>query len=141
GLVPRYVADAVVVATLALGAALLGLAAPAPASARVRRPLPAAPTRAAPTPAGPTPAGPRGWPPVGAGILVGALAAFLLSAGWTTARFGDDWAHKQGRDYLRTARAELAAAPRDTVFFDAPVPDEVLGGLSAPYNQQARFFG
>ncbi|WP_446217425.1 hypothetical protein [Micromonospora sp. IBHARD004] len=73
-----------------------------------------------------------------------ALAAVLVAAGlgtaWTTARYGDEWATSTSRTYLETARAELAGAPPGTVFFDRKVPGDVVLNLSAPYNQQSRFF-
>lgn len=76
---------------------------------------------------------------VSAGLALALVAAGLGTA-WTTARFGDEWAVKSGRTYLDTVRAELAAAPPDTVFFDQPVPGDVVPMLSAPYNRQSTFF-
>ncbi|PZF86790.1 hypothetical protein C1I99_28665 [Micromonospora deserti] len=76
---------------------------------------------------------------VSTGLAV-ALLAGALGTAWTTARYGDEWAVKSGRTYLETARAELAAAPPGTVFFDQPVPGDVVPVLSAPYNRQSAFF-
>ncbi|MET8837609.1 hypothetical protein ABZV78_27350 [Micromonospora sp. NPDC004540] len=76
---------------------------------------------------------------VSAGLALALVAAGLGTA-WTTARFGDEWAVKSGRTYLDTVRTELAAAPPDTVFFDQPVPGDVVPLLSAPYNRQSTFF-
>ncbi|MGB2569190.1 hypothetical protein ACPFP2_12155 [Micromonospora citrea] len=76
---------------------------------------------------------------VSAGLAI-ALVAGGLGTAWTTARFGDEWAVKAGRTYLDTVRAELAAAPPGTVFFDQPVPGDVVPALSAPYNRQSKFF-
>ncbi|MEU5789062.1 hypothetical protein ABZ754_15195 [Micromonospora purpureochromogenes] len=76
---------------------------------------------------------------VSAGLAL-ALVAGGLGTAWTTARFGDEWAVKAGRTYLDTVRAELAAAPPGTVFFDQPVPGDVVPTLSAPYNRQSTFF-
>ncbi|PWU57789.1 hypothetical protein DLJ47_01485 [Micromonospora sp. S4605] len=73
-------------------------------------------------------------------VLTIVVLAGGLGAAWTTARFGDEWAVKSGKVYLETARVELAAAPPDTVFFDRPVPPEVVPALSAPYNRQSKFF-
>ncbi|MFF0313027.1 hypothetical protein ACFYPH_00030 [Micromonospora sp. NPDC005252] len=68
------------------------------------------------------------------------LVAAMFGTVWTTSRYGDEWAKKYGRSYLDTARIELASAPPGTVFFDAPLPSEVLSNLSWPYNYQSRFF-
>jgi hypothetical protein len=76
---------------------------------------------------------------VSTGLLLTLLAGGLGTA-WTTARYGDEWAVKSGRTYLETARAQLAAAPPGTVFFDQPVPGDVVPVLSAPYNRQSKFF-
>jgi hypothetical protein len=126
GLVPRYVSDAVVVAALCIGVALFGLA-------------PTRDTAAGPGPS--TPSGPetptQRWLPA---AVVAGVVAMVVSASWSAARFGDDWAVKQSREYLRTVRAELAAAPFGTVFFDAPVPDAVIPRLSRPYHMQSKLF-
>ncbi|MFI2647054.1 hypothetical protein [Micromonospora fulviviridis] len=76
---------------------------------------------------------------VSAGLALALVAAGLGTA-WTTARFGDEWAVKSGRTYLDTVQAELAAAPPGTVFFDQPVPGDVVPVLSAPYNRQSTVF-
>ncbi|MEW2476174.1 hypothetical protein AB0875_20505 [Micromonospora gifhornensis] len=73
-------------------------------------------------------------------VLVLLLVAVGLGTVWTTARYGDEWAAKSGRSYIDTVRIEMASAPPDTVFFDAPVPDNVVPRLSSPYNLQSRFF-
>ncbi|MGS2612917.1 hypothetical protein ACVCAH_00035 [Micromonospora sp. LZ34] len=123
GLVPRFVSDVVVVAALCIGVALLGLA----------------------NPTGETPA--RSWtrpvPLWGRRASVGALVAALVAASgtaWSGAQFADDWAVKQGRDYLHTAQGELSKAPPGTVFFDQPVPEGVVAALSRPDNLQSHFF-
>ncbi len=124
GLVPRYMSDVVVVAALCVGVALLGLR---DEESEVAELVPA------------------GWPVLRrtrgavAVALVVALGAYLLSAAWSAARFGDEWQHKQGRDYLATAETDLRGAA-GAQFFDARVPDGVVGPLSAPYNLQSRFF-
>jgi hypothetical protein len=124
GAVPRYIADVAVVAAIAAGAALCG----------VRRegldaePVPVRPRARLITV-------PRALP-----VMAAVLVALVASAGFTTLRFGDEWAIKKGRDYLLTAKAELAAAPAGTVFMDQPVPEAVVGRLSQPYNKQSEFF-
>jgi hypothetical protein len=122
GAVPRYIADVVVVAAIAAGVALCGLRRDAPVVAAEARAV-ARPVRRPATP-----------------VLIGGLAALVLSAGFTGFRFGDEWSVKQGRDYLAAARADLAEAPAGTVFMDQPVPEGVVGRLSGPYNLQSKFF-
>jgi hypothetical protein len=117
GLAPRYISDAVVVAALCIGVALVGLV-DSPAE-EVALPV-RVPTSV---------------------VVPVVLTALLLSAGWSGARFGDEWANKKGRDYLRTAMADLAKAPRGTVFLDRALPDNVQSGFAYPYNLQSRFFG
>jgi hypothetical protein len=126
GLVPRYLGDVLLVAAICVGVALCGLrrvdaADPEPAD----QPLPG-PVRAHPQP------------------FVTALAAgvvlLVASSVYSGVDFGADWASKAGRDYLRTARAELATAEPGTVFIDQPVPELVMPGLSHPWNLQSRFF-
>ncbi|WBB55540.1 hypothetical protein [Verrucosispora sp. WMMD573] len=68
------------------------------------------------------------------------LVAVCLGTVWTTSRYSDEWAVKSSRSYIDTVRIEMASAPPDTVFFDAPVPDNVVPTLSWPYNLQSRFF-
>ncbi len=125
GAVPRYVAEIAVVAAICVGAALCGVRAlsppePSPASAPA---LPAAARS-----------------PVWGYAAFAGVVLFLASSLWSGVGFGNDWAIKAGRDYLTTARAELAAAPAGTVFMDLPVPEAVVPSLSAPYNAQSRFF-
>lgn len=118
GLVPRYLGDVLLVATLCVGVALCGL----------RRPDP---VQAAPAPAGRR-------------TLVALAAALLLLVGssvYSGLGFASDWADKAGRDYLRTAEKDLAAAEPGTVFMDQPVPEAVVPELSYPWNLQSRFFG
>ncbi|MFI7021094.1 hypothetical protein ACIBMZ_00025 [Micromonospora sp. NPDC049900] len=122
GGVPRYVSDVVVVAAICLGVAVVGLA---------RTPA------ATPPAAGPLPE--RYREPVAVTLAL-VLVAVCLGTAWTTSRYGDEWAAKSGRSYIDTVRIELASAPPDTVFFDSPVPDNVVPRLSEPYNLQSRFF-
>ncbi|MCZ7417974.1 MULTISPECIES: hypothetical protein [unclassified Micromonospora] len=73
-------------------------------------------------------------------VLALVLVAVCLGTVWTTSRYSDEWAAKSGRSYVDTVRIEMASAPPDTVFFDGPVPNEVVPNLSWPYNLQSRFF-
>ncbi|MFF0722331.1 hypothetical protein [Micromonospora sp. NPDC003816] len=148
GGVPRYVSDVVVVAAICLGVAVVGLArSPAAAPADTAQPDTAQPDTGpvTPAPAGSPPPGLSGplperyREPVGIGLALVLVAAGLGTA-WTTSRYGDEWAAKSGRSYIDTVRIELASAPPDTVFFDSPVPDNVVPRLSEPYNLQSRFF-
>jgi hypothetical protein len=130
GAVPRYVSDVVVVAAVCVGVALCGLrrAEPRDRSADrgdtvLARPV-AVPARAH---------------AFGAALAAG-VVLLVASSLWSGTGFADDWAVKAGRDYLRNARADLAAAPPGTVFMDQPVPESVVPALSAPWNAQSRFF-
>jgi hypothetical protein len=126
GMVPRYIADVVVVAAIAVGAALCGLRREGLDQAPSARPVPAAAARLAPRVARPA--------------LLGGLALLVASAAFTGIRYGDEWSVKSGRDYLANARADLERLPAGTVFMDQPVPEPVVGRLSGPYNMQSRFF-
>jgi hypothetical protein len=131
GLATRYVSDVVVVAAFALGFALLGAVDASDGKSAVSdAPPPAVPQRRPPVPY---------RDPVVVALVV-ALVGYLLSAAWTTARFADLWAVKHGRDYLRTAEAELAKAPPGTVFLDRPVPETVQASFFFPYHMYSRFF-
>ncbi|MEV4537933.1 hypothetical protein AB0J82_29555 [Asanoa sp. NPDC049518] len=116
GAVPRYVGEVAVVAAICLGVALCGLKGEAA-------------EREAPR-----------WRPVFTYLVPPVAILFLVSCLWSGKGYGDDWSVKAGRDYLNTARADLAAAAPGTVFMDQPVPEAVVGPLSAPYNLQSRFF-
>jgi len=126
GLVPRYLADVVVVAALCVGVALLGLrdrvepeAAPWPVPTVMREP---------------------GALAVGLVAVVVVVATVALGNLWSIARFNDNWQTKHGRAYLETTQAELAAAPRGTVMLDGAVPNEVIAGYFFPDNLQSHFF-
>ncbi|WP_372433712.1 hypothetical protein [Micromonospora coerulea] len=126
GLVPRYVADVVVVAALCVGVALLGRSdaeeddvASWPVPTVLREP---------------------GAFAVGLIAMIMVLATVGIGTLWSTARFGDNWRTKHGRDYLSTTQFELAAAPPDTVFLDDIVPDRVVAGYFWPDNLQSHFF-
>jgi hypothetical protein len=147
GLAPRYVSDVVVVAALCIGVAVLGLRDPVPVTATPEATMPDATTPEAAAPAADPDAAPVAGSPAVlrsregiAGVLVVVLAAYLLGAAWSAARFGDDWAVKRGRDYLRTAEQELATVPPGTVFLDQAVPESVQSSLAWPYNLQSHFF-
>lgn len=139
GLATRYVTDVVLVGALCIGVALFGLA-PAPAAAAAEA-TPETTPEPAPVDAPATaPTRPDGRRVAAAAALVAALVLLVGGGGWTSARFGDDWKHKVGREYLAVVQAEVALAPRNEVFFDAVVPDWVMPGLSAPDNLQSHMF-
>ncbi|MET8151930.1 hypothetical protein ACIBSW_02690 [Actinoplanes sp. NPDC049668] len=123
GLVPRYLADVLVVAAICVGVAVAGLrrldAADEPAVA-------AAPARR--------------YPQLVTAMAVG-LVLLIASSLYSGRDFASDWQVKAGRDYLNTARADLAKAEPGTVFMDQPVPEGVVPGFSYPWNMQSRFFG
>jgi hypothetical protein len=124
GLVPRYIGDVLLVAAICVGVALCGL----------RRPGPDAPSPAD------VPAPVRAHRRPYAAVLALCTVLLVSSSVYSGMDFGTDWASKLGRDYLRTARSGLAAAPAGTVFMDQPVPSNVVDQLSAPWNTQSRFF-
>ncbi|MFC4146838.1 hypothetical protein ACFO0M_11305 [Micromonospora mangrovi] len=126
GLVPRYVADVVVVAAICVGVALLGRSdadeddvASWPVPTVLREP---------------------GAFAVGLIAVIMVLATVGVGTLWSTARFGDNWRTKNGREYLATAQSELAYAPPGTVFLDHIVPDQVIAGYFWPDNLQSHFF-
>ncbi|MEW2384934.1 hypothetical protein AB0873_23000 [Micromonospora sp. NPDC047707] len=126
GLVPRYVADVVVVAAICVGTALLG-----------RSDAEEADVSAWPVP---TVLREPGAFAVGLVSMIAVLVTIGVGTLWTTARFGDNWSTKHGREYLATAQEELAAAPPGTVFLDGLVPDRVVAGYFWPDNRQSHFF-
>jgi hypothetical protein len=130
GAVPRYVGEIAVVAAICLGVALCGLR---PESAETETAETAAEQEDRPAAA-------SRWRPAFGYLVPPVALLFLASCFWSGTGFGDDWAIKAGRDYLNTARADLAAAEPGTVFMDQPVPETIVGPLSAPYNLQSEFF-
>ncbi|MFC0002550.1 hypothetical protein [Micromonospora siamensis] len=126
GVVPRYVADVVLVAAICVGAALLGTK-DADEDDMSAWPVP-------------TVLREPGAFAVGLISMIVVLAAIGVGTLWSTARFGDNWSTKHGREYLATAQAELAAAPPGTVFLDNVVPDRVVAGYFWPDNLQSHFF-
>lgn len=129
GLVPRYIGDVLVVAAICVGVALCGLR-------RIDTPEATGDDGAH----APVPAAVRAHPRPYAAALAVATAALVGSSLYSGVDFGTDWAAKQGRDYLTTAREGLAKAEPGTVFMDQPVPEEVVPRLSTPWNMQSRFF-
>ncbi|MFC4058125.1 hypothetical protein ACFOWE_07450 [Planomonospora corallina] len=103
GAEPRYVADAVVVLMLCLGFALLPLAGERDA---YRRPLPGGSLRA-----------------LTAGLAAG---AYLVVSVISIEDYRSGLSVDRIRGYFDTVRAELAAAPDDTVIYPTPVPDHVM---------------
>lgn len=148
---PRYTADAVVVAALALGFALLPLAGARTHTAdAVAGPEPDlfAERPARPEPPGDGPAAapgdrlarlrdrlttrPAASGPVPPSLVL--LAAYLVSCLITTGLSAQHMADTSGREYVETARGELAQQAGVSVW-DGAVPDDVLGGV---FNDNAR---
>lgn len=104
GLIPRYVADVVPVATLAVAAALRGLVPVdrAWSSKRVARIA--------------------GAPAVVAGVVT---AAYVGSAAVSTTLMAPTQLHREARSYVETLRSQLRANPR-VVVYDRYVPDSVM---------------
>lgn len=129
GLVPRYLGDVLVVAAVCVGVAVCGLR-------RLDEPgEPGEPVAAALPPLV------RERPRPYLAALAAGVVLFVASSVFSGIDFAADWQVKIGRDYLRTAQADLAAAEPGTVFMDRPVPEDVLPSLSSPWNMQSRFFG
>jgi hypothetical protein len=116
GLAPRYVCDVLVVAAFCLGVAIMGMVDQQPVEAQQQAPI------------------------LPRGAIVVVIVALLAGTAWTTVRFGDLWAVKNGKTFLRTAEAEMARAPADTVFLDRPVPGSVQASFFYPYHMYSRFF-
>jgi hypothetical protein len=113
GLVPRYLGDVMLLAALCVGVAVCGLR---------RLDKPDEPVSRA------------------VGMAAG-LVLLVASSLYSGVDFASDWKIKAGREYLRTAQADLADAEPGTVFMDQPVPEGVVPSLSYPWNLQSRFFG
>jgi hypothetical protein len=126
GLVPRYLGDVLLVAAISVGVALCGLR-------REEADPPSVAARGLPAPV-------RSHPRPFAAASAIATVLLVVSSLYNGVHFATDWASKAGRDYLKNARAGLAEAAPGTVFMDQPVPDAVVGKLSAPWNLQSRFF-
>jgi hypothetical protein len=126
GFVPRYVSDIVVVAVLCIAVAMFGVGRTAaqPSWHRIVPPALREPGAVA----------------VAQIMTLVVLVGLGVGAAWSAGAWAQDWAVKQGRDYVRTAQADLDTAPPGTVFFDRPVPEGVVGALFAPYNMQSRVF-
>ncbi|MEQ4302639.1 hypothetical protein ABNF97_14770 [Plantactinospora sp. B6F1] len=133
GLVPRYLGDVLLVAALCVGVALCGLRRAEPAGATESAGVRQSAVDAEPAPM-------RRHPQAFATAFAVGLVLLVGSSVYSGVDFGADWQSKAGRDYLHTARADLAAAEPGTVFMDQPVPEAVVPGLSHPWNLQSRFF-
>ncbi|WP_285797134.1 hypothetical protein [Micromonospora sp. NBRC 107095] len=126
GIIPRYVADVVLVAAICVGAALLGT-----------KDVDEDDVSAWPVP---TVLREPGAFAVGLVSIIVVLATIGVGTLWSTARFWDNWSTKYGRDYLATTQIELAAAAPGTVFLETTVPDRVIAGYFWPDNLQSHFF-
>lgn len=126
GLVPRYLGDVLLVAALCVGVAVCGLRPLEPAADSADDIMPA-PLRGRAQ-------------PVAVGVTA-AVVLLLASSLYSGTGFAADWRDKTGRDYLRTAQADLAVAEAGTVFMDQPVPETVVPRFSYPWNMQSKFFG
>ncbi|MDG4825115.1 hypothetical protein O7635_24980 [Asanoa sp. WMMD1127] len=125
GLVPRYIADVLLVAAICVGVALCGLRRIDEDEDEATTKLPAA-----------VRARPRAF---GAALATGTVL-LVASSLYSGIDFATDWGSKLGRDYLTTARDGLENAAPGTVFMDQPVPPSIVDPLSAPWNMQSRFF-
>lgn len=125
GLVPRYVADVLLVAAICVGVAVCGLRRVEDDDDQPSAGLPAVV---------------RSHPRTSGAALATSTVLLVASSLYSGVDFGTDWASKLGRDYLVTAREGLANAAPGTVFMDQPVPENVVPRLSTPWNMQSKFF-
>ncbi|MEU4624569.1 hypothetical protein AB0G04_31925 [Actinoplanes sp. NPDC023801] len=125
-LVPRYVAEAVVVAALCVGVALLGLRDRAEPGGTA---LPVPPVLREPG-------------AYAVGLVAAVIAMVTVSMGTLTsiARFNDNWQTKHAKAYLQTSQAELASMVPGTELAEGTVPYQVVAGYFYPYNMQSHFF-
>jgi hypothetical protein len=125
-LVPRYVAEAVVVAALCVGVALLGLRDRAEKDTAVWAVPPALREPGA----------------YAVGLVAAVIAAVTVSMGTMTsiARFNDNWQTKHAKAYLDTTQAELATMVPGTDLVEDTVPYQVVAGYFYPDNLQSHFF-
>jgi hypothetical protein len=125
-LVPRYVAEAVVVAALCVGVALLGLRDRAEPDGTA---LPVPPVLREPG-------------AYAVGLVAAVIAMVTVSMGTLTsiARFNDNWQTKHAKAYLDTTQAELATMVPGTDLVEDTVPYQVVAGYFYPYNLQSHFF-
>jgi hypothetical protein len=104
GLFPRYIADVVPVAAIALAAAVRDTELPGPGRVPWLRPVPAA-------------------------AVAGAVTlAYVASAAVSTTLLAPERQHREVRAYVETLRGEIRENPR-VVLYDAYVPGEVMIGL------------
>jgi hypothetical protein len=125
-LVPRYVAEAVVVAALCVGVALLGLRDRAEPDGTA---LPVPPVLREPG-------------AYAVGLVAAVIAMVTVSMGTLTsiARFNDNWQTKHAKAYLETAQAQLGSMVPGTELVEDTVPYQVVAGYFYPYNLQSHFF-
>jgi hypothetical protein len=114
----RYTADATIPLAVAVGAALVAVAASA------RRVLGGA-------------RGDRRGVVVGRGVLATGTAAVVLLSVVSISSYRDLWRDNPSRTYVANAEVALAAAADGPRIIDQPAPVSVLYGLAYPYNQVA----
>ncbi|MEP6852418.1 MAG: hypothetical protein ABJA87_07170 [bacterium] len=72
-------------------------------------------------------------------VTVAATLAIVAGSVFSTVRFERIWAPEVGRNYVHTARAELAKAGRPLALADVSVPEAVVWNLVYPYNKISYF--
>lgn len=118
----RYLADSAIPAALALGVALTVVAPMVSRAARRVAALGALPEAS-----------------LHAVLVWVAIGLLLASSSVSLAGYREIWRANPSRGYVATAQASVARADADTVLLDQPVPQDVLYGLSRPYNQASWF--
>ena len=69
-----------------------------------------------------------------------ALVAWCVGATWSSFGLAQAWRTNAARQYVETAKSQLAALPDDTQLLDEPVPQGVLLGWFEPYNGTSYVF-
>ncbi len=60
---------------------------------------------------------------------------------WSSIGLAQAWRSNEAREYIETAKDQLAALPRETQLLDEPVPGAVVLGWFSPYNGTSYVLG
>ena len=70
-----------------------------------------------------------------------ALVLWCVGAVWSSIGLAQAWRSNEAREYIETAKDQLAALPRETQLLDEPVPGAVVLGWFSPYNGTSYVLG